>query len=58
MPDIKLAIPALVAVAILVGLGVALGWILDNPGKTFLFLAMGGSAFGFVIRRSRQRNRV
>ena len=58
MPDSKVIIPTLVAVAVLVALAGTLGWLLDHPRIAILLVATLGGGIALLIRRSRLRSRV
>jgi hypothetical protein len=58
MPDNKVVVPTLVAVAVLVAFAGTLGWLLDHPGTAILLVVTLGGGIALLIRRSRLRNRV
>ena len=58
MPDIKVVIPAVIAVAFLVFLAAGLDWIIAHPTVLIFGVIVIGGLIFLVARRSYHRNRV
>lgn len=58
MPDLKLAIPALGAIAALVLVATMIGFLLDHPAVLILGIVAVAGLIVFLARRSAARNRV
>ena len=58
MPDIKLVIPVVIAVAVLAAIGTGLDWLLAHPRTLIVSLALIGGLVFLAARRRHARNRV
>jgi hypothetical protein len=58
MPDIKLVIPVVIAVAVLVTFATGLDWLLVHPRTLIASVALIGGLIYLAARRSRARSRV